>query len=150
MDQMVKRCPLCNMNDVIYHEMQNNNGKTLPSTLNICFSILVIVIILHFYSTSTSSKHDKWQNNKSTVMYSGAAQDCEMCTEVKHERFQTASDTVSFSNTQIKTNSSPNPLQLLFVQDVPLTNVQLQRVCQLPSKIIFMFIQKKSRKKAPT
>lgn len=61
-----------------------------------------------------SSKHDNCQNNKTNVFGGsrGKERDCEVCSEVKHERFQTGCDTVSFSSAQIKSPFSPlNPPQ---------------------------------------
>lgn len=51
-----------------------------------------------------SPKHDNCQNNNANVFGGsrGKGKDCEVCNEVKHERFQTGCDTVSFSAAQIK------------------------------------------------
>ncbi len=69
--------------------------------------ITAIVIILYF--TWMSSKHDNCQNNKTNVFGGsrGKERDCEVCSEVKHERFQTGCDTVSFGSAQIKSPFSP-------------------------------------------
>lgn len=59
-------------------------------------------------TTCTSPKHDQTTEHHNLI-YSVAVvreeEDCEMCSEVKHERFDTGSDTVIHS-TQIKTHLS--------------------------------------------
>lgn len=94
--------------------------------------ITAIVIILYF--TWMSSKHDNCQNNKTNVFGGsrGKERDCEVCSEVKHERFQTGCDTVSFGSAQIKRPFSPrkhppkssSPLSALFFWTSPRSKVR--------------------------
>lgn len=50
-------------------------------------SILVIAVILHF--TSMSPKHDNYQDNNANIFSRSRriGKDCEVCSQVKHERF---------------------------------------------------------------